>query len=183
MSVSSQELWRCGCVPGAVGSEIRVIVHDDFMFLHIPFPRQHDVSPRIFKHRHQEGEYIALREKVLHCLEQAWPLPLPSAVSLFVIESVALPQCYMASVQPLAPFHVSGLLHDCLSCARTPFDPVCFVYGSAAVVQKPRDETLQLFPPAAYASDLVMPVFFREKILQFLLKPFGIPVCPRKITQ
>ena len=100
-----------------------------------------------------------------------------------MVEPVALPQCYMASVQAFVPLHVPGLLHDCLSCARTPFDPVCFVYGSAAVVQKPRDKILQLFPAAAYASDLVMPVFFREKILQFLLKPFGIPVCPREVAQ
>ncbi len=85
-------------IPGNCASAVGV--DDYFNGVRVAFARTHHIGPRILQHGHKERHHVALRVQILHSLEYACALPLPSVQLRLEIPSVALPQGYIGSVKP-----------------------------------------------------------------------------------
>ena len=97
---------RLGVLPGGI------VVGQHLVFLHIALAGQHHAGSRIFEHRHQVRQHIALGIEVFAGHPQPRTLPFPAVRRLVEIASVALPQRDMASGKPLRGSHGRGLADD-----------------------------------------------------------------------
>ena len=76
-----------------------IVVGQNLVQLHVPLAGQQHASPRIFEHRHQIGQHVALRIEVFAGHPQPRPLPPPAVLRLIEITAMALPQSDMPARQ------------------------------------------------------------------------------------
>ena len=99
-------------VVALLGQLTRVIVHDGAIVVGIAFAGVPHIGARIFQHRDEEGQHIAVGVHVLDGLHQAGTLPLPAVEQGLEVPAVAGPHRHDVAVQAVFVVAVGVQLAD-----------------------------------------------------------------------
>ena len=90
---------------GAVGllhGHVGIVVYHHLIGVGVALTRCHDNGTGVLQHRYDVRQDVALRIFVLHALEHASALPLPSCQALLIVETVALPHGNVLAVESVS---------------------------------------------------------------------------------
>lgn len=76
-----------------------IVVHNDLIFLSIPFAGSVDDCTCVFQHRDYVRKDKRLCEQIFRCAKQTGALPSPFILVVLEIIAVTLPDCDMAVLQ------------------------------------------------------------------------------------